>query len=59
MDTTFLRGFQETDESGTVQFNTLYPGHYSGRTQHVHIAVHPDANPRTNLTIDDHTVSHV
>lgn len=59
MDTTFLRGFQETNQSGTVQFRTLYPGHYTGRTQHIHVAVHPDASPRANKTILDNTVSHV
>lgn len=59
MNTTFLRGFQETDQDGTVQFKTLYPGHYTGRTQHIHIAVHPDATPRPNMTVLDTTVSHV
>ena len=59
VDTTFLRGFQETDQSGAVQFHTLFPGHYTGRTQHIHIAVHPDATPRANQTILDTTVSHV
>ncbi|KAK7954718.1 hypothetical protein PG988_015412 [Apiospora saccharicola] len=59
LKTTFLRGFQQTDASGAAQFETLYPGHYSGRTQHVHVAVHPEATPRANQTILEATVSHV
>lgn len=59
LQTTFLRGFQQTDAAGAAQFATLYPGHYSGRTQHVHVAVHPGAAPRANRTILEATVSHV
>ncbi|KAK8010825.1 aromatic compound dioxygenase [Apiospora arundinis] len=57
LKTTFLRGFQQTDASGAAQFETLFPGHYSGRTQHVHVAVHPtgSATPRANGTIDEAT----
>lgn len=41
----FLRGSQTTDASGTVQFVTIYPGWYRGRTVHTHFKVrtHPDA----------------
>jgi protocatechuate 3,4-dioxygenase beta subunit len=35
----FLRGYQVTDESGTVQFSTLYPGWYPGRAVHIHFKV--------------------
>ncbi|KAH8675251.1 Intradiol ring-cleavage dioxygenase [Xylariales sp. PMI_506] len=59
LDTTFLRGFQQTDSEGAIQFDTLFPGHYSGRTQHIHIMVHPDATARDNDTIVDTTASHV
>src|ERR1700761_6666301 len=31
-----LRGVQLTDKNGAVQFQTVYPGHYMGRTQHIH-----------------------
>ncbi len=37
---TFLRGTQITDANGTVQFTTIYPGWYNGRTTHVHFKVH-------------------
>ena len=35
----FLRGYQVTDSNGQVQFATIYPGWYSGRTIHVHVRV--------------------
>ncbi|KAF2965822.1 hypothetical protein GQX73_g7782 [Xylaria multiplex] len=59
LDTTFLRGFQETDDDGAISFDTIYPGHYTGRTQHIHVMVHHDATPRANLTIEDSSASHV
>lgn len=36
---TWLRGYQETDAQGHVQFTTIYPGWYSGRTVHIHVRV--------------------
>ncbi|KAI0452299.1 aromatic compound dioxygenase [Xylaria acuta] len=59
IDTTFLRGFQQTDTDGAISFDTIYPGHYTGRTQHIHVMVHPAATARANLTIEDTTASHV
>jgi protocatechuate 3,4-dioxygenase beta subunit len=35
----FLRGYQMTDGNGTVQFTTIYPGWYEGRTIHIHVKV--------------------
>jgi protocatechuate 3,4-dioxygenase beta subunit len=32
----FLRGYQLTDNNGTVRFTTIYPGWYQGRTIHIH-----------------------
>lgn len=42
---TWLRGYQLTDESGTAEFLTIYPGWYSGRAVHIHfkIRTEPDA----------------
>ncbi|MDT0346241.1 intradiol ring-cleavage dioxygenase [Streptomyces litchfieldiae] len=37
---TFLRGFQVAGEDGTVEFTTIVPGWYSGRTTHIHVKVH-------------------
>jgi len=33
----WLRGYQLTDASGRVTFNTIVPGWYSGRTTHIHL----------------------
>lgn len=35
LDSTFLRGIQQADDDGVVQFSTIFPGHYQGRTTHV------------------------
>jgi protocatechuate 3,4-dioxygenase beta subunit len=37
---TWLRGVQFTDAHGLAEFTTIYPGHYAGRTTHVHVKVH-------------------
>ena len=39
----YLRGAQVTDRDGIVEFVTVYPGWYPGRTVHVHAKVHLDA----------------
>ncbi len=36
---TFLRGIQMTDAHGAVAFETIFPGFYNGRTNHVHFKV--------------------
>lgn len=41
---TFLRGYQVTDANGRVEFITIYPGWYPGRTVHIHLLVHLDAS---------------
>jgi protocatechuate 3,4-dioxygenase beta subunit len=38
-DQTFLRGRQTTDAAGMVEFRTIYPGWYPGRTIHIHLRV--------------------
>jgi protocatechuate 3,4-dioxygenase beta subunit len=35
----WLRGLQFTDAQGVAGFETIYPGHYQGRTTHIHIKV--------------------
>lgn len=32
-----LRGLQHTDTQGVAQFTTIFPGHYRGRTPHIHV----------------------
>lgn len=39
-DQTFLRGRQPTNSRGAVEFNTIYPGWYPGRTVHIHVMAH-------------------
>lgn len=38
----WLRGYQETDPNGRVQFATIYPGWYRGRSTHIHFKVRKD-----------------
>ncbi len=48
----FLRGYQITDSNGQVQFTTIYPGWYMGRTIHIHVRVrtYNGATALTNYT---------
>ncbi len=39
---TFLRGTQFASASGIVEFETIYPGWYAGRTTHIHFKVFLD-----------------
>ncbi|KAE8372306.1 Intradiol ring-cleavage dioxygenase [Aspergillus bertholletiae] len=41
LDTTFLRGLQKTNDNGIVQFQTIFPGHYTSRATHIHVLTHP------------------
>jgi protocatechuate 3,4-dioxygenase beta subunit len=54
-DGTYLRGAQVADESGIVQFTTVYPGWYRSRTVHIHLKVHVDRENvlTTQLFLDD------
>jgi protocatechuate 3,4-dioxygenase beta subunit len=36
----YLRGVQETDASGTVQFTSVFPAAYDGRWPHIHFEVY-------------------
>jgi protocatechuate 3,4-dioxygenase beta subunit len=48
---TYLRGVQFTNKHGQVTFKTLFPGHYAGRTTHVHARIHiSSADSRGKLT---------
>ena len=40
INSTFGRGLQPTNKDGVAQFTTFYPGHYLGRSQHIHVATH-------------------
>jgi hypothetical protein len=59
-NTTFLRGIQQTADDGAAQFQSIFPGHYSGRTRHIHILVHSNNGTLfSNGTYVSSTVSHV
>lgn len=42
LEENWLRGYQITDENGEVEFMTIYPGWYSGRTVHIHVKIRTD-----------------
>jgi protocatechuate 3,4-dioxygenase beta subunit len=46
----FLRGYQVTDDNGTVQFTTIYPGWYQGRAIHIHVKVRNFEGSENTLT---------
>jgi protocatechuate 3,4-dioxygenase beta subunit len=37
---TFLRGVQIADARGHVEFQTIFPGYYAGRSNHIHLKLH-------------------
>jgi protocatechuate 3,4-dioxygenase beta subunit len=39
-DKRYLRGAQVTNVDGIVEFTTIWPGWYRGRTVHIHVMVH-------------------
>ena len=50
LSNTFLRGLQQTDVNGVAQFETIFPGHYTGRTTHIHMVAHLNATLLSNNT---------
>lgn len=59
VNATFHRGVQKLDSDGAAQFNTFFPGHYSGRATHIHVMLHMGAEERENGTVSDLTAAHV
>ncbi|ETS77428.1 hypothetical protein PFICI_11302 [Pestalotiopsis fici W106-1] len=59
LNTTFLRGVSITDDDGVVQFDTLFPGHYSGRSQHIHVIGTENARFLHNGTYLNGTARHI
>ncbi|MEV7012813.1 intradiol ring-cleavage dioxygenase [Streptosporangium sp. NPDC051022] len=57
-DKRYLRGAQVTDSRGTVQFTTIWPGWYRGRTVHIHVMVHVgDARVLTTQLMFDESLN--
>ncbi|KAK5655380.1 hypothetical protein OQA88_5650 [Cercophora sp. LCS_1] len=59
LKTTFLRGVQQTDKEGVVEFDTIFPGHYQGRASHIHVSVHSGATVLPNNTYTGGTIHHI
>jgi protocatechuate 3,4-dioxygenase beta subunit len=56
-DQTFLRGRQVADAVGMVEFRTIYPGWYPGRTVHIHVMVHAEGAAFTSQLYFDDAIS--
>jgi protocatechuate 3,4-dioxygenase beta subunit len=54
---TYLRGVQLTNKRGYATFQTVYPGHYTGRATHIHLKVHIGGKARGGTLRGGH-VSH-
>ncbi|KAF2682281.1 extracellular dioxygenase-like protein [Lentithecium fluviatile CBS 122367] len=61
LNNTMLRGIQPSKDEGVVLFDTIFPGHYTGRTPHIHVLAHLNASvlPNNTLAINTGTISHV
>ncbi|KAF2801225.1 aromatic compound dioxygenase [Melanomma pulvis-pyrius CBS 109.77] len=59
LNTTFLRGVQETDEDGVASFETIFPGHYSGRAIHTHLLTKSNVSLYENGTTTGGAVTHI
>jgi protocatechuate 3,4-dioxygenase beta subunit len=46
----YLRGVQEADARGRVEFTTIFPATYAGRWPHVHFEVYPSLADATSAT---------
>ncbi|KAK2755445.1 putative extracellular dioxygenase [Colletotrichum kahawae] len=59
LNSTFGRGVQQTDDDGVVEFDTMFPGHYTGRATHIHVKSTSGATVLDNDTYVDGTTNHV
>jgi len=50
----WLRGYQVTGSDGRVEFRTIYPGWYQGRTPHIHVKIRT-YNAQSNKTHEFNT----
>ncbi|PHH61520.1 hypothetical protein CDD81_311 [Ophiocordyceps australis] len=59
VNTTHGRGVQTSDADGVVQFDSIFPGHYVGRTNHFHVMSTDGANVMPNGTFEGGNVRHI
>ena len=52
---TFCRGIQFTSPEGAVEFNTIFPGFYQGRVNHIHLKVRLEGHREGNTYAAGHT----
>jgi hypothetical protein len=50
---------QQSSTDGVVEFDTIFPGHYSGRAVHTHLAVHTNASLLSNGSYAGGIFSHI
>jgi protocatechuate 3,4-dioxygenase beta subunit len=49
-DENYLRGVQETDSSGSVEFTSIFPAAYDGRWPHIHFEIYPSLDDATSAS---------
>ncbi|KAH8587767.1 Intradiol ring-cleavage dioxygenase [Bisporella sp. PMI_857] len=59
LNNTFLRGLQLSDADGVAQFDSIFPGHYSGRATHMHVVGHLNGTILPNGTYTGGTIAHI
>ncbi|KAI1119389.1 Intradiol ring-cleavage dioxygenase [Nemania sp. NC0429] len=59
LNTTFLRGVQISDGEGVANFETVFPGHYDGRVNHIHVTTNRGGKILENGTYTGGTVNHI
>ena len=59
LNTTYFRGGQLTDQDGVAEFETKFPGHYTGRATHIHVLTVKDAVIMPNTTWDVGVATHI
>jgi protocatechuate 3,4-dioxygenase beta subunit len=52
---TFCRGIQFTSADGAAEFQTIFPGFYQGRVNHIHMKVRLDGHRDGNTYAAGHT----
>ena len=50
VDENYLRGVQEADADGAIEFTTIFPAAYSGRWPHAHFEVYPTLADATSAS---------
>ncbi|KAL4819914.1 Intradiol ring-cleavage dioxygenase [Aspergillus spinulosporus] len=58
VNNTFLRAIEQVDQDGVAKIKTIFPGHYTGRTNHIHIIAHTDVTVLKNGTITGGSIAH-